>query len=51
MTYPPFSPKESIFARGLGAYIIRIGLFFAVITIGLMVWAFNESKGSANPNS
>jgi Ca2+-transporting ATPase len=51
MTYPPFSPKESIFARGLGAYIIRIGLVFAVISIGLMVWAFNESKGSANPNS
>lgn len=51
MTYPPFSPKESIFARGLGAYIVRIGLVFAVISISLMVWAFNESKNSGNPNS
>ena len=40
MQRPPFQPSESIFARGLGAYIIRIGLVFGVVTIGLMKWAF-----------
>jgi Ca2+-transporting ATPase len=40
MNRPPFSPRESIFARGLGAYIVRIGIVFAVITIILMEWAY-----------
>lgn len=26
MKRPPFSPRESIFARGLGAYMVRIGI-------------------------
>lgn len=41
MKRPPFSPHESIFARGLGSYMIRIGIVFAIITITLMVWAYN----------
>ncbi|WP_339376524.1 cation-translocating P-type ATPase [Calothrix sp. NIES-2098] len=41
MRRPPFSPRESIFARGLGSYIIRIGIIFAVITISLMTWAYS----------
>ncbi|MBE9198272.1 MULTISPECIES: cation-translocating P-type ATPase [unclassified Nodularia (in: cyanobacteria)] len=44
MKRPPFSPHESIFARGLGSYIIRMGIIFAVITIILMVWAYNHCK-------
>ncbi|EAZ93050.1 ATPase, E1-E2 type [Crocosphaera chwakensis CCY0110] len=48
MERPPFSPKESIFARGLGFYIVRIGLVFSVITIALMAWAFNESQQPGN---
>jgi P-type Ca2+ transporter type 2C len=44
MKRPPFSPRESIFARGLGSYIIRIGIVFAIITIILMLWAFNHCK-------
>ena len=40
MKRPPFSPKESIFARGLGWYMIRIGIIFAIITIILMNWAY-----------
>ncbi|WP_026731280.1 cation-translocating P-type ATPase [Fischerella sp. PCC 9605] len=40
MKRPPFSPRESIFARGLGAYMIRIGIIFAIITIILMEWAY-----------
>ncbi|OKH20040.1 cation-translocating P-type ATPase [[Limnothrix rosea] IAM M-220] len=37
----PFSPQESIFARGLGFYIVRVGIVFAIITISLMMIAFN----------
>lgn len=43
MQRPPFSPRESIFARGLGSYMIRIGIIFAIITITLMWWAFNHT--------
>lgn len=44
MKRPPFSPRESIFARGLGSYMIRIGIIFAIITIILMEWAYNHVK-------
>lgn len=40
MQQPPKDPNESIFARGLGLYMIRIGIVLAVITIALMVWAY-----------
>ncbi|BAU65088.1 ATPase, P-type, HAD superfamily, subfamily IC [Stanieria sp. NIES-3757] len=51
MKRPPFNPQESIFARGLGAYILRIGIIFSIITITLMVWAYNSSQESPNPNA
>ncbi|NEO84593.1 MAG: cation-transporting P-type ATPase [Spirulina sp. SIO3F2] len=41
MKQPPLSTKESIFARGLGSYIVRIGIIFAIMTIALMVWAYH----------
>ncbi|AFY53777.1 cation transport ATPase [Rivularia sp. PCC 7116] len=44
MQRPPFSPKESIFARGLGFYMIRIGIIFAIITIILMNWAYYYTR-------
>ncbi|XHX79903.1 MAG: cation transporting ATPase C-terminal domain-containing protein [Stenomitos frigidus ULC029] len=40
MQQPPKEPKENIFARGLGSYIIRIGIILLVITILMMVWAY-----------
>lgn len=43
MKRKPFQPSESIFARGLGGYIIRIGLIFGVVTIALMKWAFDRT--------
>ncbi|MEM7555617.1 MAG: cation-translocating P-type ATPase [Cyanobacteria bacterium P01_A01_bin.84] len=43
MERPPFNPRESIFSRGLGSYIIRIGIIFAIITIALMMWAYNHA--------
>ncbi len=43
MKRPPFSPRESIFARGMGSYMIRIGIVFAIISIALMSWAYNHT--------
>lgn len=46
MKRPPFSPRESIFARGMGSYMIRIGIIFATITIALMWWAYNHTHAA-----
>jgi P-type Ca2+ transporter type 2C len=51
MSRPPFSPKESIFAKGLGFYIIRIGIIFAILSIALMAWSYHHVKGTSNPDS
>jgi Ca2+-transporting ATPase len=54
MKRPPFSPRESIFARGLGSYMIRIGIIFAIITIALMWWAYNHTHAAGyqrDPNT
>ncbi|XGV98134.1 MAG: cation-translocating P-type ATPase [Leptolyngbya sp. BL-A-14] len=40
MKRPPHDPGESIFARGLGAYMIRIGIVLAILAIGLMSWSY-----------
>ncbi len=45
MQRPPFSPRESIFARGLGSYMVRIGIVFAIISIALMVVAYQYFRG------
>ncbi|NJM23784.1 MAG: cation-translocating P-type ATPase [Richelia sp. RM2_1_2] len=45
MKRPPFSPRESIFARGLGYYMVRIGIVFAIISIVLMEWAYYHTQG------
>ncbi len=39
MKRPPFSPRESIFARGLGSYMVRIGIVFGIVNIALMAIA------------
>ncbi|MFE1747893.1 cation-translocating P-type ATPase [Coleofasciculus sp. H7-2] len=41
MLRPPMNPRESIFAQGLGSYMVRIGIIFAIISIALMAWAYN----------
>ena len=43
MHRPPHDPQESIFARGLGSYMIRMGLILSIITIALMAWAYNHT--------
>lgn len=47
----PFRPDESIFARGLGSYIIRVGIIFAIITIALMLIAFQYPELGIDPDS
>ncbi|WP_009632538.1 cation-translocating P-type ATPase [Synechocystis sp. PCC 7509] len=49
MNRPPFNPRESIFARGLGSYMVRIGIVFAIITIALMVWAYGYTNAPGYP--
>lgn len=44
MKRPPHDPSESIFARGLGAYMIRVGIVLAIIAIALMVWSYDYVK-------
>jgi len=44
MQQPPKDPKESIFARGLGSYMVRIGIILAIVTIALMVWAYGYTE-------
>jgi Ca2+-transporting ATPase len=41
MKRPPHDPRESIFARGLGSYIIRIGIILSILATSLMVWAYH----------
>jgi Ca2+-transporting ATPase len=54
MQRPPYDPKESIFARGLGLYMIRVGLVLAILSILLMAWAYPHTHASGytgDPNS
>jgi P-type Ca2+ transporter type 2C len=46
----PYSPRESIFARGLGWYMVRIGIIFALITIALMVWSYHYDSTDGEPD-
>ena len=44
MQKPPKDTQENIFARGLGSYMIRIGIVLAVITILMMSWAYGYTE-------
>ncbi|MBD3884625.1 cation-translocating P-type ATPase [Phormidium tenue FACHB-886] len=44
MQQKPKDPKENIFARGLGYYMIRVGIVLAIVTIALMVWAYGYTE-------
>ena len=49
MARSPRHPQESIFARGLGAYMVRVGILLALLTIGLMGWAYQYTHGATYP--
>ena len=49
MDRPPHDPKESIFARGLGWYMVRVGIVFAILAIALMLWAYSYTQNPEVP--
>ncbi len=50
MSRPPYDPRESIFSRGLGFYMLRIGVIFAILTIILMIWAYDHAHQAGDPD-
>jgi Ca2+-transporting ATPase len=46
MKRPPIPPGESIFARGVGAQMIRIGLIMGLVSLGVGYWGWS----TGNPN-
>ena len=47
MERPPHDPQESIFARGLGWYMVRVGIVFAILAVSLMLWAYHYTHEGA----
>jgi Ca2+-transporting ATPase len=54
MQRAPKDTQESIFARGLGSYMVRLGIILAVVAIAVMVWAYGytpeHTEGGLDPN-
>ena len=48
MDRDPARPGESIFARGIGRYIVRVGVVFGLMTIAMMVWIY-RTQGVDGP--
>ncbi|WP_028895651.1 cation-translocating P-type ATPase [Syntrophorhabdus aromaticivorans] len=46
MKRPPRHPKESVFAHGLGAHAIWVGLLMAAITLSVLIW--ETQRGNEN---
>ncbi len=44
MNRPPRDPKESIFAKGLGAHIIWVGLLMGAVSIMTQAWFIDSSQ-------
>lgn len=44
MERTPRDAKESLFARGVGAHIIWVGMLMAAITLGIQAWAIHANK-------
>ncbi|MES2730870.1 MAG: cation-translocating P-type ATPase [Bacteroidota bacterium] len=42
MKRPPINPRQSIFADGLGWYIVWVGLLIGALTIGTEAWAIQS---------
>ncbi|HEY3453855.1 MAG TPA: cation-translocating P-type ATPase [Bryobacteraceae bacterium] len=43
MRRPPRPPSESLFSRGLGAYVLWVGLLIAVLSLGTGYWYWRHS--------
>jgi Ca2+-transporting ATPase len=44
MQRPPYDPKQSIFGRGLGAYILFLGALIGAIALAMAVWAYRSGQ-------
>lgn len=44
MRRPPVRPDESLFSRGVGSYILRIGIVMAAITLAFGYWAWSSGN-------
>ncbi len=42
MARPPYSSEESIFGRGLVAFVVVLGVVMSLISLGIGVWAFRS---------
>ncbi len=45
MQRPPRAPSESLFANGLGAHALFVGLTMAAIALGLQAWHLDQDTG------
>jgi Ca2+-transporting ATPase len=43
MKRPPRHPKESIFAHGLGVHALLVGLFMAMLVLGIQTWGMRSN--------
>ncbi len=48
MERPPRHPKESIFAHGMGAHMIWVGLLMGAVSIFTQAWAINTGREQAH---
>jgi Ca2+-transporting ATPase len=44
MRRPPRPPSEGVFAHGLGAHAVWVGLLMAALTLGIQAWFFHEGS-------
>jgi magnesium-transporting ATPase (P-type) len=44
MRRPPRPPKESIFARGLGAHVLWVGPLMAALVLGIQAWSLASAS-------
>jgi Ca2+-transporting ATPase len=44
MRRPPRPPAESLFAQGLGAHALVVGLLMAALTLGVQAWYVNQDS-------
>jgi Ca2+-transporting ATPase len=40
MHRPPYHPQESIFGRGLGRYVVWVGLLMGLVSLGMGYWTW-----------
>lgn len=48
MRRPPRPPREGVFARGLGAHVIWVGLLMAALTLGAQSWFVHDGAPQAH---